>query len=96
MEIQGDLFVFGGDSTDKEIYRLSCSSNICTWSILVQKLKIGRSYAVTIPVPDSFCKKNVPDVTIGEFFFKPETLKTLIEIGDTVEVGKSTKRAILV
>ena len=34
-------------------------------------------------MPDSFCKKNVPDVTIGEFFFKPETLKTLIEIVDT-------------
>ena len=57
IEMQGDVFVFGGiGSVDaKAIYKLSCSSGICSWSTLSQALKFGKSLIVAIPVPDSFC-----------------------------------------
>ena len=59
LEIQGDVFIFGGGQTDggfnSAIYQLSCSSNICSRATLNQGLKVGRQYSVAIPVPASFC-----------------------------------------
>ena len=59
LEIHGDAFIFGGVDTgenyNKAIYKLTCSSGICSWSTLNQALKTGRDYFVTIPVPDNFC-----------------------------------------
>ena len=58
IEIQGDAYLFGGFDAGKwnsAIYQLSCSSGICSWSIINQELKVARSYAVAIPVPDNFC-----------------------------------------
>jgi hypothetical protein len=63
IEMQGDVFVFGGIGSGqasigvdaKTIYKLSCSSGICSWSTLSQALKFGKSLIVAIPVPDSFC-----------------------------------------
>ena len=58
LEIQGDAFVFGGwdgGSYNSAIYQLTCSSGICSWATLNQELKVGRSYAVVIPVSDYFC-----------------------------------------
>ena len=60
LEINEDLYVFGGDKGDLfrdfqlEIYRLSCCSGDCIWSIINQELKEARSNVV-IPVPDHFC-----------------------------------------
>ena len=58
IEVQGDVFLFGGldhDDVNFAIYQFSCSSAICSWSTLNQALKVGRIYTVAIPVPDSFC-----------------------------------------
>ena len=57
LEIQGDIFLFGGadDYIYSAIYQLSCSSGICSLATLNQALKVGRRYTVAIPVPDSFC-----------------------------------------
>ena len=57
IEMQGDVFVFGGIGSHdpKTIYKLSCSSGICSWSTLSQTLEFGKSLLVAIPVPDSFC-----------------------------------------
>ena len=60
VEIQGDVFLFGGYSGDfnynSAIYQLTCSSGICSWSTLNQELKVARSSTVAIPVPDYFCE----------------------------------------
>ena len=57
LEIQSDVFLFGGYGRgyNSVIYQLSCSYGICSWATLNQALKVGRIYAVAIPVPDSFC-----------------------------------------
>ena len=57
LEINGDAFVFGGygGGYNSAIYQLSCSSGICSWSILNQELKVARETTVAIPVPDTFC-----------------------------------------
>ena len=57
LEIQGDIFSFGGADAhyNSAIYQLSCSSGICSWVTLNQVLKIARYYTVVIPVPHSFC-----------------------------------------
>ena len=57
LEIHGDAYIFGGDDGgyDSAIYKLTCSSGICSWSTLNQELKVGRYYTVAIPVPDTFC-----------------------------------------
>ena len=59
VEINGDAYIFGGESYygdwNSAIYRLSCSSGICSWSTINQELKVARSYTVAIPVPDTFC-----------------------------------------
>ena len=58
LEIQGDVFVFGGEVFDgwkrDLIYQLSCSSGICSWSKLNQELLV-RGLFVAIPVPDYLC-----------------------------------------
>ena len=62
VEIQGDAFLFGGEyyssgyKYNSDIYQLTCSSGICSWSTLNQELKVSRSSTVAIPVPDNFCK----------------------------------------
>ena len=56
LEIHGDAFVFGGCCAyNSAIYRLTCSSAICSWSTLNQELKVARGWTVAIPVPDTFC-----------------------------------------
>ena len=59
LAIQEDLFVFGGGNGDgyfeSTIFKLSCSSGICSWSTLNQALEEERRLAVAIPVPESFC-----------------------------------------
>ena len=60
LEIQGDVFLFGGEdetySKNTAIYQLGCSSGICQpWSTINQELKTARRHLVAIPVPDSFC-----------------------------------------
>ena len=57
IEIQGDLFLFGGADYhySSAIYQLTCSSGICSWATLNQGLTVGRQWTVAIPVPDSFC-----------------------------------------
>ena len=60
LEIQGDVFLFGGSGVggyNSSIYQLSCSSGICSWATLNQALTVGRQFTVAIPVPDSFCLK---------------------------------------
>ena len=59
LEIQGDVYVFGGlgiwpETAGTDIYKLSCSSGNCIWSTLKQKLKIARRHLVAIPVKDDF------------------------------------------
>ena len=59
LEIQGNVFVFGGWNNDGEqssIYQLTCSAGICAWSTLNQELKVARHRHIIIPVPDNFCK----------------------------------------
>jgi hypothetical protein len=60
VEIQGDVFSFGGrklgSSYNSAIYQLTCSSGICSWSTINQELKFGRESTVAIPVPDYFCE----------------------------------------
>ena len=57
LEIQGDLFVFGGASygSQSEIHKMSCSSGICSWTSINQELKVARSLLVAISVPDYLC-----------------------------------------
>ena len=57
VEIQGDVFLFGGFGSgyNSVVYQLSCSSGICSWATLNQALTVGRDLTVAIPVPDSFC-----------------------------------------
>ena len=53
----GDLYAMGGYSNDftTAIYRLSCSSLVCTWTTMTQELKVGRMLQVAIAIPESFC-----------------------------------------
>ena len=57
LEVQGDVFLFGGygSTYNAAIYQLSCSSGICSWSTVNQVLKVGRRYTVVIPVSDTSC-----------------------------------------
>jgi hypothetical protein len=57
LEIHGDAFLFGGSSynSGSVIYKITCSSGICSWSTLNQELKVARDDTVAIPVPDTFC-----------------------------------------
>ena len=60
LEIQGDLFVFGGldepNSRQTAIHKLECSSNNCSWSTINQQMKTDRRDVVAIVVPNWFCK----------------------------------------
>ena len=75
LEIQGDVFLFGGadDYYNSVIYQLSCSSGICSWATLNQGLKVPRYFTVAIPVPDSFCLEEgdgtTPTVSGGTTLF---------------------------
>ena len=55
LQIHGDAYIFGGSSGgyNSAIYKLTCSSGICSWSTLNQELKVARSLPVAIPVPDT-------------------------------------------
>ena len=61
LEMQGDVFVFGGHDRhgtgdyNSAIYQLSCSSRICSWSTINQVLKVARKQSVVIPVSDTLC-----------------------------------------
>ena len=53
-----DLFVIGGISPscpvfEKSIYKLTCSSGLCKWTTLSQKLQMGRNSFVAFPLTDS-------------------------------------------
>ena len=59
LEIQGDLFVFGGSvenwNEQSEIHKMSCSSAVCSWTTINQELKVARELLVAMSVPDYFC-----------------------------------------
>ena len=63
LEIQGDLYTFGGESEshndpDKKrtIFKLTCDNRKCKWSQFFSwSYRDERSHLVAIPVPDSFC-----------------------------------------
>ena len=58
LESNGDTYVIGGDSSsgyESSIYKLSCSSGLCSWTTLNQQLKVGRYGLVAMPVQDNFC-----------------------------------------
>ena len=57
LELKGDTYVIGGHSGayESSIYKLSCSSGLCSWTTLNQELKVARSFSVAIPVQDNFC-----------------------------------------
>ena len=57
LEIQGDLFVFGGLSSgfQSEIHKMSCLSEVCSWTTINQELQVARINLVAISVPDYFC-----------------------------------------
>ena len=60
VEIQGDLFVFGGldkpNSRQTAIHKLECSSNNCSWSTINQQMQAAKRDVVAIAVPNWFCK----------------------------------------
>ena len=70
LEIQQDVFIFGGqdsvsNSHNSAIYQLTCSSVICSWSTIKQELKVGRSLTSAILVPDyfgNFCTAACADI----------------------------------
>ena len=70
MEIHGDAFSFGGRDSGTNynlaIYRLTCSSGICSWSTINQELNYPRAGTVVIPVPDNFCLEEGESTTIEE------------------------------
>ena len=57
LEMHGDTYVIGGygGGYESSIYKLSCSSGLCSWTTLNQQLKVGRRSTVAIAVQDSFC-----------------------------------------
>ena len=57
LEMNGNTYVIGGwdGSTQSSIYKLSCSSGLCSWTTLNQQLKVARNYLVAMPVQDNFC-----------------------------------------
>ena len=62
LEIQGDVFLFGGHGSwngvweyNLAIYQLSCSSGIYSWAYAAGQPSFGRRDLVAIPVPDTFC-----------------------------------------
>ena len=61
LEIQGDLFVFGGSvrlevrNEQSEIHKMSCSSAVCSWTTVNQELNVPRYLLVAMSVPDYLC-----------------------------------------
>ena len=59
------IAIGGGDSVNlinsgvsPDLFKLSCTYNICQWETLHQKLLIPRREFVAIPVPDHFINCN--------------------------------------
>ena len=60
VQIEGDLYLIGGYSNDGSvhqtaIHRMSCLSRVCTWTTMIQKLKVARQNQVAIKIPSSSC-----------------------------------------
>ena len=59
LEMLGDVYVIGGVASNgahqSSIYQLSCSSGLCSWTILNQHLKVARNRLVAIAIPDLLC-----------------------------------------
>ena len=59
LEIQGDLFVFGGSDENwnmqSAVHKMSCSSEVCSWTTINQELNVARNSLVAMTVPDYFC-----------------------------------------
>jgi len=62
VELGDNLYIIGGRSSGgsfglnkNEIHQLSCFSGNCSWTTLIQQLKVARSYLVAIPVDNTFC-----------------------------------------
>ena len=56
---QRALKIYNGNKNyNHEIYKLTCSNGNFHWTTLPQKMKIGRTEFVAIPIPDSManCK----------------------------------------
>ena len=72
VEIGGDIYTIGGYASfvtwTTAIYRLSCSSRVCTWTTMTQKLKVARDRAVAIPVQKSLCVSTTTTTTSKTFY----------------------------
>ena len=62
LEIHGDAYSFGGYPLNSAIYKLTCSSGICSWSTFNQELKVARYWTVAIPVHDNFCLEDATGI----------------------------------
>ena len=55
-----DIIVISGvhqfqlSNMSPDLFRLSCTNNICQWETLPQKLITPRAWFVAIPIPDDF------------------------------------------
>ena len=61
IDFMGDLYAIGGfseDAIEKAIYKFSCVSGNCQWTILSQHLKVARGSTLTIPVSNSIINCN--------------------------------------
>ena len=79
--LEGDLYTIGGyspnGSTEQTaIHRLSCSSRVCSWTTMNQRLKVAREAPIAIPVMDSLC---IPTTTTTS----PTTTTTITTITHT-------------
>ena len=60
VELGENLYIIGGQTNDgsgvqNEIHQLSCFSGLCSWTTLIQQLKVPRGSLVAIPIDDTFC-----------------------------------------
>ena len=96
LEIQGDLFVFGGMSDDGQqaaIHKLECSSNNCSWSTITQQMKTAKRDVVAIAVPNWFCKTTIT-ATSTTTLLTTTTTKTATTTTGTTTTATTTTNGI--
>ena len=71
VEVGDNFYIIGGNSNIdssylNEIHQLSCSSGVCSWTTLTQKLNLARSHLVAIPIDDdTFCATTSKTTTLS-------------------------------
>ena len=97
LEIQGDLFVFGGKSPDypdgeqKAIHKLECSSNNYSWSTINQEMQAAKRDLVAIAVPNWFCKTTATTTSTTTLLTTTTTKTTTTTTGTTTTSTTTTK-----